>query len=451
MIYNGVGYIFAAKLFYRLAVSLIIFMLALSKPVFADVKDITATGEYNMSESETLLVAKERAVVIAMRSAVEQAGIYLESYSQVKNMQITKDEINMIASGIIEITDKKFDRKITDTGGDFIKVIITCKVNTDSVQSQAAKLHDKSTVENLQKVQSDYDKAMQEIALLKQQLAQSKTVQEKQLIESKISQNEQSFTATQWFEKGYYYQVKYKDYDNAILAYSKAIELNPQYFAAYGNRGGVYKDKGQLDLALADYAKAIKLNPDNSYAYYNRGIVYADIGQYLLAIADYTKAIELNPGYAIAYYNRGNAYNRNGRSDLALPDYNKAIELNPQYASTYVNRGNIYKFQSRFDLAMADYNKAIELNPQSAIPYINRGTIYHNKAQYDLAIADYNKAIELNPQSASAYYNKGLACVKSGRNAEAIESYKSYLKYAPAADPYIEEAKKQIGQLNTIQ
>jgi hypothetical protein len=51
---------------------------------FAEVKEIISEGTYNMGDGETPTVAESRARLNAERNAIEQAGIYIESYSIVK-------------------------------------------------------------------------------------------------------------------------------------------------------------------------------------------------------------------------------------------------------------------------------------------------------------------------------------------------------------------------------
>ena len=46
------------------------------------------------------------------------------------------------------------------------------------------------------------------------------------------------------------------DYDNAIEAYTKAIEIKPGYVPAYALRGLEYSAKGDDDQSNADWAKA---------------------------------------------------------------------------------------------------------------------------------------------------------------------------------------------------
>ena len=57
-------------------------------------------------------------------------------------------------------------------------------------------------------------------------------------------------------------------------------------------QGEKLSDEGRYDEALVDYTKAIDLDPNLAMAYNNRASIYSKRGQYDLAIADYTKAIE---------------------------------------------------------------------------------------------------------------------------------------------------------------
>ena len=49
--------------------------------------------------------------------------------------------------------------------------------------------------------------------------------------------------------------------DKAIEQFSKAIEMNPNYSAAYGNRGSAYSLIGQNSRALEDLDRAILIGP----------------------------------------------------------------------------------------------------------------------------------------------------------------------------------------------
>ena len=99
--------------------------------------------------------------------------------------------------------------------------------------------------------------------------------------------------------------------------------------AASNSQGVFYNNKGEYQKATVAFTKAIELDPNFALAYSNRGWVYIKLGQYEQAIADCTKAIELDSSLAFAYNSRGWAYTELGQYEQAIADYNKAIELNP--------------------------------------------------------------------------------------------------------------------------
>ncbi len=48
---------------------------------------------------------------------------------------------------------------------------------------------------------------------------------------------------------------------DALRSLDRAIELDPEYHRAYGNRSLSHSRAGEPRLALADYAKAIEIGP----------------------------------------------------------------------------------------------------------------------------------------------------------------------------------------------
>ena len=153
---------------------------------------------------------------------------------------------------------------------------------------------------------------------------------------------------------------KSKDYDHAILEYTKAIKLNPDEAEYYHKRALAYSKKGEPDLAIADYNSAIKLKSNDWRFYYNRGIAFDNKEEYDNAITDYTKAIELERNRAICYNNRGWSYFQKKQYGQAISDFTRAIGLQPDWARPYSNRGRAYYGLDQYDQAIDSYTKAIE-------------------------------------------------------------------------------------------
>jgi len=136
-----------------------------------------------------------------------------------------------------------------------------------------------------------------------------------------------------WMERGLS-GLKTQHFEEAIEAFSRAIEINPDRVEAYNNRGIAWCKKGDYDRAIADYNKALEIDPRCADVYNNRGGVWLYKGEYDLAIHDFDKALGINPNFAKAYSNRGAGWFCKGDFELAIDDYNKALEINPNSAET---------------------------------------------------------------------------------------------------------------------
>lgn len=135
-----------------------------------------------------------------------------------------------------------------------------------------------------------------------------------------------------WFQKGL---MLFKDqqYNEAIEAFSTAIELIPQDSEAYNYRGLARTFLADYDGAVVDYTMAVQIRPDYAEAFNNRGFAYIKKGNLKQALDDFSRAIELKPDLLDAYNSKAwilatsslEAY-RNSAQALALAQ--KAVEIN---------------------------------------------------------------------------------------------------------------------------
>lgn len=98
--------------------------------------------------------------------------------------------------------------------------------------------------------------------------------------------------AAQHVQQGMTY-VKMKDFENAIIEYTRAIELLPNYAVAYANRGVAYMQQQKLNKASDDLRKAADLAPGDKSIHYNLTALYCLQGAKDRAFDSLDKALEL--------------------------------------------------------------------------------------------------------------------------------------------------------------
>lgn len=104
----------------------------------------------------------------------------------------------------------------------------------------------------------------------------------------------------------YRYDVHYKvglfyqniaAYDDAIQAYERALEINPEYKIALHNIGVVKIFKGDVEEALKSFDLAIGLDASYLEAYFGRAYAYEMLKEVIKSEADYRTCLMLDPSY----------------------------------------------------------------------------------------------------------------------------------------------------------
>ena len=220
-----------------------------------------------------------------------------------------------------------------------------------------------------------------------------------------------TITAAKAYSEGVEAAIK-EDFKNAIKHFTRAIELDSTYKAAYFNRGLCYFNQQKYLEAITDYTKTINLVPNDSKTYFNRGLCYDQLKKFCEAVGDFTQSIKINPNFVFAYYNRGDAFAKMGNYPEAIADYTKAIDLDPTLMEAYYNRGDVLTKLKKYPNAIEDFIKVIDFDRTHVSAYFQLGFGYYSQQKYSEAIANYTKAIELDPKHVAAYCKRGAAYLK---------------------------------------
>jgi tetratricopeptide (TPR) repeat protein len=409
----------------------IVFILSTSSAsVFAETKTFIKEYTYQASEDDSRNSSRVIALREVKRLLLEELGTYLESETEVKNFQLTRDQITTLTAGIVqtEIVMEKWDGNVY-----WLKAKITADAGKVA-QSINELRKDREKTRDLEVVRRKSEELLRENERLRKELASAKG-ESRETQKEAYNKSINELSSMDWLEKGYALNRR-GDFKGAKKAYGRAIELDPKNAMAYYGHAIMSDEKE----AMRDFNALLALQPKDSESHLARARTYKQLEKYDLALQEFGKAIDKASGIkekADAYFARGVFYDvtamgKQESVNLAILDYNKAIELDSKDSEKYNFRAGAYIFLGRCDLAIADSNKAIELNPKDGFNYSLRAICLKQDSP-ELAISDYNRAIETDPKQYGFYKDRGTLYAKLGKKDLALKDYSKYLELAPDA------------------
>jgi uncharacterized membrane protein YgcG len=137
----------------------------------ANVRVVTAHGEYRMGDHDTRTDAVRLAVEAAKRDALEQVATYLESVTEVKDMDVTRDDIRTYTAGIVMVLDQKITTWL-EVQTVVIRADLTAQVDPNEVvQAIAALRENESAKHELAALRTETDQLHQQLDAANQALA----------------------------------------------------------------------------------------------------------------------------------------------------------------------------------------------------------------------------------------------------------------------------------------
>lgn len=245
---------------------------------------------------------------------------------------------------------------------------------------------------------------------------------------------------------------------NAVKYYGKALEVwSPtdgvrKKFDALVMRADLLRLQGGQQEAILDYTKAIELNPDDLRPVEGRGLAFSATKEYDKAISDFTKTIELGGRFGWPFewmhhstngdeifYARGMARYEQGDFQKAILDSSEAIKREPLTDVYYRLRGLSENRLRRYSDAIQDLTQCIQVatahgaGPHEA-DYRERGYAYNKIGRYQYAVEDLTKSIEKHhsyyPESFD-YHERGWAYDQLGQHDKARQDYEMAQRYKP--------------------
>jgi tetratricopeptide (TPR) repeat protein len=182
---------------------------------------------------------------------------------------------------------------------------------------------------------------------------------------------------------------------------------NPE---VWNKKGNIHFQNGEYDQAIAAYNKAIELDRSFGWPYSNLALTYLKMGKLAEAILLYQKSAQLltsKEEQASSWNSLGNIYRHLNEYENALNAYQKADELDPQNAGK----------REKIAVSMSGPNS------QNSQVWLELGNLFFKSASYNEAVKAYAHAVQMDPESGWAHSNLAMALVFLGKYQEAVPIY----------------------------
>ncbi len=226
----------------------------------------------------------------------------------------------------------------------------------------------------------------------------------------------------------------------AIDLFQSAIDLDPEYAAAYAGMSEAYamlyethdKKLSWLEKAEESALKALIYDPNSSEAYGALGLAYYNKNSLNEALIAVQKAISFDPDNFFAYWIRGRLYRMKDRDSEAVIDFNKVLELNADFHSAYGDLQMSYEklkdkenLEDTIQRAVLFYPNYLLHQPQDARAHQFYAFTLERLGRRKEAKEEMRKGIEINPYDLIIVYNAACFYALIGDKKASIENLKN--------------------------
>jgi Flp pilus assembly protein TadD len=234
--------------------------------------------------------------------------------------------------------------------------------------------------------------------------------------------NEPSYIRAGW------HNLRYNDFDLAVAAFQKALEISPNSAAAYEGWGVALQRQNQFVEARNLLSKSLELQPDRRDARNHLGQVYARLGNTPEAIRQHREALRLAPQDAETHMMLGSLLVDAGSVDEAKQNLAEAARLDPKNSMPHVLLGIVLVREGSPDQADVHFRNALKIDPACVTALLQRSSIKATSEHPELR--DCQEAIRLAEQACELTHHKdpgamlvlAVAYHEAGRAADAVQT-----------------------------
>lgn len=201
-----------------------------------------------------------------------------------------------------------------------------------------------------------------------------------------IHKSEKSDAAEDFFKKAKNLAEEGK-YDEALALYKRMLEAYEDA-EVYYNIGHIKTAQEKYDEALIAFRRAVMINNLHAHAYKQMGKVHVQKG---------------DPEKAEEYFQKaGDIFLERNMDSEAEEAYKEVLKINPDTTNVYNSLGILYRKQRKYGEALKQYNMAIKVSPDDENILYNLGRALLDSDRVEDAKNTFLKAVEINPEFTEA-------------------------------------------------
>ncbi|CAF1059318.1 unnamed protein product, partial [Didymodactylos carnosus] len=191
------------------------------------------------------------------------------------------------------------------------------------------------------------------------------------------------------------------EYDKAIQAFKRAIQIAPESDYAYTLLGNEYAVIDELERALACFRKAIQLNGRSYKAWNGVALVYLRQEKFPNADFHFSKAANIfrtNPDlichWAIAQH-------KCHRSESALSLLNEALKIDPKNALCKFHKAGLLLHLERYHEALSELEELRQIAPKESLVYYLLSKVHRHLKNFHYSYMYMSWSMDLDPKGAN--------------------------------------------------
>ena len=183
--------------------------------------------------------------------------------------------------------------------------------------------------------------------------------------------------------------------------------------------GYVHAHKRENQQAVDAFTRALERDPQMATGYMNRGYVWNDMRMATRAEQDFRKAIALRPDYGEAHLGLAYSLLQLRRPQAALKEADLAERSLPESGSLHLARAEAFRQRSMLARAVGEYERALKFQTGDQAIYLSLGDAQYRLRQYQASVESLNKGLSVAPNDPLLNAQLARSYARLGRTAEA--------------------------------